>query len=135
MALTEAQIDSVFEICELPRATTVERPNSDMGLTSSTYQELNTDFQLQLKLEQRLAVLSTSQETKLIEYIDRWDSMSTCTTTVNGSVGGIGGVEFSPIDEMSMIQKRVQRLVGVYQMIDEIKYVQQRKSMVIPILN
>ena len=135
MALTEAQIDSVFEICELPRSTTVETPQGAMGLTGMTFRESNTEFQLQRKIEGRLASLSISQLSKLGEYIERWDAMGTSTTTISGSVGGIGGVDFSPTDELVLIQKRVMRLIGVYQIIDEIKSLNQRTGAVVPLLN
>ena len=136
MALTEAQIDSVFEIIEIPRATTVEQPVGNMGLTGQTFTESNEDFQLSVKVEARLAALSSTQQTRLITYIDKWDALGTQVYALDGGTGAIDGVSYSPADEMAEIKRRVKLLIGVYQMIDQVKKESKyESSTVIPVLN
>ena len=136
MALTEAQIEIVFEVLEVPRSSSVEMPTGRMGLTGTTFTESNTDFQLQSKIETRLSNLTSTQETRLIAYIEKWDSLGTQVYSLDGGTGGIDGVAYSPADELNRIQQRVKRLVGVYKMIEEIE-MENRKggSGFVPVLN
>lgn len=136
MALTETQIDSVFEIIEIPRATSIEHPVGDMGLSSQTYSESNTAYQLTTKIESRLASLTSAQETRLTTYIARWEAIGTQTYDFSGGIGGgVDGITFSPQGEQENIRKRVQRLIGVYQIIDEIKSSNNSGFTIVNVLN
>jgi hypothetical protein len=138
MALTESQLDSVFEILELPRATSVDRPIGDMGLTAQTYAESNTDYQLQTKVEARLAALTSAQQTRMISYINQWESLDTTVASIDGSMGNMIGVNFDPDKERYKIQERVKRLCNVYAYLEEIQMEKNRNkggNSFIPVLN
>ena len=135
MALTEAQIDTVFVILELPRSSTVEMPVGRMGLTGQTFQESNSEFKLQVKIESRLSTLSANQLTKLVEYVDFWDATGIQTWTLSGSVGGLDGINQDPSSDLARVQERVRRLIGVYQIMDQIQMEKNDNNGFIPVLN
>jgi len=121
MPLSEEQIDTVFEIMDIPRSTTVEQPIGTMNLSAQTFQESNPEFQLQLKVEQRIASLSTSNQTRLIIMTDRWDALGTQDWVLDGGAGSINGISMAPQREGAEIQRRTKRLIGVYRMVEEIE--------------
>jgi hypothetical protein len=136
MALTEAQIDTVFEIIDLPRSTSVEQPTGDMGVSGQTFLESNVDFQLQTKIETRLANLTASSQTKLIVMVDRWEDIGTQSWGLDGGTQGIDGFSYAPQTEGAEIQRRVKRLIGVYQILDEVKNTAVTKGPnIIPVIN
>ena len=134
MALSETNIDTVFEILELPRATSIDQPTGTMGLSGITFSESNTDFQLQTKVETRLAAMTTAQQTRMETYVERWDAIGTRVASISGGVGGIQGVEYDPDVELARIQERVKRLCNVYRFLDEIR-MEKTRGNVIPVIN
>ena len=134
MALTETKIDTVFEILELPRATSIDQPTGTMGISGQTFYESNAEFQLQTKIEARLAALTTAQQTRMTTYVERWDAIGTRVASISGGVGGIQGVEYDPDVGLARIQERVKRLCNVYRFLDEIRMEKTRGS-VIPVMN
>ena len=137
MALTEAQIDSVFEIIEVTRATSVEQPIGTMGLSGQTFTESNEDFQLSVKIEARLASLTSNQQTKLIVYIDKWDALGTQSFNMEAATtGAVGGINYDPDAERAEIKRRVKLLIGVYQMWQDVQKASKYESRsVIPVVN
>lgn len=121
MAITEAQKDSVFEILQLPRATSIDMPTDDgKGLTGQTYTQSNIEFQLSTKVEARINALTTEQQTRLISYINGWEALGTSIATIDGNLGSIVGISFDPEKEEAKITERVKRLLCVYQYREEI---------------
>ena len=134
MALTETQIDTVFEILELPRSSDVDMPTGTMGISGQTFYESNDDFKLQSKVETRLAALTSAQQTRIGTYIERWEAIGTRVASISGGVGGIQGVEYDPDTELMRIQERVKRLCNVYKYLDEIR-MEKKRGGVIPVFN
>ena len=115
MALTEGQCISLFEILTVPYSATIEIPKDPYFLESNTYVSGSPEKQLQVKIMQRLLLLSAEEEARLLRYIDSWDNLSTNTVTISGSVGGLSGVDYNPNIELERIASRVKIIIPVLQ--------------------
>jgi len=134
--LSETQKDSVFEILEIPRSTSVDRPVGNMGLSGQVYSESNTNYQLQTLVEARLDALTSAQQTRMISYINQWESLDTTVASINGNLGPMVGINFNPDDERYKIQERVKRLCNVYTFLEEIQMEKNKNRLnFIPIIN
>jgi hypothetical protein len=112
MALTTSQKISIFEIIDTPYTGNVDEMYGKFGLSALTY-EVSDDGKVQLKVLDRLNSLTADEETKLITYIDRWETLDTQTWTINGGTNGINGFEYSPEVELEKVRRRVKNLIPV----------------------
>lgn len=112
MALTTSQKISIFEIIDTPYTGNVDEMYGKFGLSALTY-EVSDDGKVQLKVLDRLNSLTADEETKLITYIDRWETLDTQTWTINGGTSGINGFEYSPEVELEKVRRRVKNLIPV----------------------
>jgi hypothetical protein len=119
MALTVAQKIALFEILETSYAGYVDVPVDIYHLTATRYVPANTEQKVQQKILERLALLSSEEEAVLTTYIEQWQDIRTCTTSIQGDVGGTTGVAFDPFTQMKRIQSLVKILVPVAQYYSE----------------
>lgn len=115
MALTIDQKISLFESLGVPYSATLEIPKDPYYLESSTYVSGAPEKQLQVKIEQRLLLLNSEEESRLVRYLDEWDTVSTCTVVISGAVGGISGVDFNPTVQLERIASRIKVIIPVLQ--------------------
>lgn len=122
MALTDGERISVFEILGVPYDSSVDIIDSNMGLTAITYESLSIDFQTQLKINQRINSLSSTEEEKLLGYIAAWENLGTQTGILeSGSMGGISGATSDPAAERRLIKDRVITLIPVVRYKEELQ--------------
>ncbi|MCK5610825.1 hypothetical protein KAR91_53625 [Candidatus Pacearchaeota archaeon] len=135
MPLSETQIDSVFEIMQYPRSTTIDRPEpGTYGLTSTPFSETNPDFQLTLKIEARLSALSAEQQVRIIGYIQKWDSYDVISTTLSGNLSSMTGIDFDLDKERAKIRERVKQLCQVYSSLNEIQTTKGNGGGFVPVI-
>ena len=82
-------------------------------LTAMRHVPANTEQKVQQKILERLSLLSAEEEAVLTTYIEQWQDIRTCTTSIQGDVGGTTGVQFDPFTQMKRIQSLVKILVPV----------------------
>jgi hypothetical protein len=113
MALTTSQKISLFEIIDTPYTGDVDEMYGKFGLSALTY-EVSDDDKVKIKILDRLTNLTTDEETVLIEYIDRWQSIGTQIWSLDaGGAGSINGFTTSPDSELERIRQRVKNLIPV----------------------
>ena len=112
MALTTAQKITLFEIIDTPYTGNVDEMYGKFGLSALTY-EVSDDQKVQLKIIDRITNLTSEEETVLLNYIARWDSIGTQVWALDGSTNGIDGIAYNPNVELERIRDRVKNLVPV----------------------
>ena len=113
MALTTAQKISLFEIIDTPYTGDVDEMYGKFGLSALTY-EVSDDSKVMLKILNRIATLTSDEETVLLQYIDRWQSIGSQVWTIDGgAIGATSGMSLSPDAELMRIRDRVKVLIPV----------------------
>jgi hypothetical protein len=120
MALTTAEKISLFSILETPYAGWVDMPVDEYHLSAVRHNPTNVAEKIQTKINDRLLELTAEEEAVLVGYIAQWDTLSTCTASVDGSIGGVNGVAYDPFKQRALIQARVKIIIPVILYYEEI---------------
>ena len=115
MALTTGQKITLYEVLQVPFADSIEIPVDQYKMDAVTYKTSNPEKQLQIKIEQRLAGLPQEVEDRLVESLNQWDAINSNTVVLNGSIGGVQGMEYDPTVQLERISSRIKVIIPVMQ--------------------
>ena len=113
MALTAAQTITLFEIIDTPYTGDVDEMFGKFGINASKWRSADNDNKVQVRVHDRLANLTTDEETFLVIYLDKWQSLGTQPWQLDGGTSGIQGMQYAPQDEREIIRQRVKVLIPV----------------------
>jgi hypothetical protein len=110
MALTDAEKHDVYEILDVPNATSVLNLNSDYG-TGSRFQNMAVTTG-KTAIDAILDGLSADLETRLRELLVEWAAVSTSATRLKPNNAN-QGVDRDPRNIRNLIRRRVRVIVPV----------------------
>ena len=113
MALSTSYKIALFDILETPYDGTVDEMIGEFGLTSVSHTANSDSQKLQTKIQSRLVALNSDEEAVLSQYISQWLLIGNSVASVDGSIGGVNGISYSPTDHLMRIQKSVKNLIPV----------------------
>jgi len=128
MALTTAQTMTVFEILEVPYDGSVDEPMDEFNLLALTHDVSAAAQALQAKIMSRLTALTTDEETRLLTYVSKWESIDLNMVALSGGMGTVTGVEYDPGYAMKEIQRRVKNIIPVMRYLHEIQLGQNNQT-------
>jgi len=116
VAMTVDRQIALFEALDVPYATQFNTLDGMGALSSQTDISNSTSGQAKTAILAFVASLENmpSVVTVLNTYLDRWTTISTKVTAINGSIGEVSGVTYDYENERTLLAKRIQLLVPFY---------------------
>jgi hypothetical protein len=115
MALSPDETELVYEVLDIPNRTDVLVVNGRFGTgTSGQHGAVLTTKTL---IDQRLAALSTSQETRVRALTVEWATVSTSGVRLAPNAAN-EGIDRNPARERTLIKRRMARVLGVFRETD-----------------
>lgn len=111
MALTNDEIELVYEVLEIPNTTDVLVVEGMFG-TGSAFQN-GAVLTTKTLIDARLAALSQSREDRLRQLLVEWKAVATTGVKLS-PLGENEGVDRNPARERSLLRKRIETLIGVF---------------------
>lgn len=129
MALTTSQTIDLFRALEVPYNGKVWKPEGQFNLDYTEFGPAADEVNLQIKIQNRLAELTEDEENWLVQKINQWQLIGINVASIDGSVGGVNGVQYNPEVARSNIRADIKTLIPVYRYRQEISiYEEQRKQ-------
>ena len=122
MALTTPEKITLFSILECPYTGSVDQPIDEFNLTGRRTEPANDDQKIQIAITNRLAALSTDEETWLKQRLDTWQLIGSNAALIEaGATGGTSGITYDPNSQRYIIQREVRILINVIEMKSQIQ--------------
>jgi hypothetical protein len=117
MALTAAQRETVFEILNIPSFDRIGLMVDPDNLATFAIDYGDSAKRTSAYVDGILNLIASTypaKEAMLLDYIDKWDTISTDPAKQeNGAVGNLTGFTDDPTVELKIIRGRVERIIGI----------------------
>jgi len=128
MALTTSQKIDLFRILKTSYTGSVSKPEGEFDLSYREHEPGSTSQKLQTRILNRLEALDADEENWLIQRLNSWQLIGINSARIDGSIGGVNGVTYDPIEQKEDIRSDILTLIPVYEYQEELEIDREKRN-------